>query len=356
MKRFLTGAWATALASLFLIYSKEVFGGISTAVNACVSVAVPSLFPMLFICAYMCECGAVQTLGAKIAPVFSRLFSLPGEAAAVFLICILGGYPAGASMCAALYETGAISRQSARWLVTVCVCAGPGFLLSTVGAVYFGSIRSGIILFAAQVLSLVAVCFIVKRPVFEPAATSHLPPACENAFVRAAARASGSMMNVCIYIVLFGALTAVFDCSGLLGIATDLLSLIGLPPATARALLLSIAEVTTGCAYASKCGYAAAGFAVGFGGLAVHFQIYAIAENIKVSRMHFTAIRLTQGLICSFFAWLLSHLITTNEVVQASALTVTRALPDVTGSVFLLLLCAMFVLCAPQINHQSSHP
>ena len=135
-------ALAAALAVLIaaILFSANVREGILTAGSRCLTVLIPSLYLYSLLASFLIRSGGIAALG--------RLFGKRGKLWAVVLFSQIGGYPVGAGGIAALYRKRMISAQEARHAALFMVCAGPGFVISFVGAVY-QSRQTGLLFFAA---------------------------------------------------------------------------------------------------------------------------------------------------------------------------------------------------------------
>ncbi len=142
-----------ALSLLLIIGAEGSRDGAAQGVQVCLRVLIPSLFPFMAVTQLMIRSGLCRQLGAKLQKPARLLFGLSGTLAPVLLLSLLGGYPVGAGGIAALYRKRMISAQEARHAALFMVCAGPGFVISFVGAVY-QSRQTGLLFFAAQVCAV----------------------------------------------------------------------------------------------------------------------------------------------------------------------------------------------------------
>ena len=102
-----------------------------------------------------------------------------------------------------------------------------------------------------------------------------------------------------------------------------------LPSASVRCLLMSALEVSSGvCALSEGYPFALAAFAVGFGGVCVHFQVFAALGKLDVSKPLFFLMRIIQGILTALFARI-GLFLTAKEVAVFSTAEVSR--PDFYG-------------------------
>ena len=198
---------------------------------------------------------------------------------------------------------GDLRREDAVTVSRICNQAGPAFLLGAAGLSLFGSLRVGLLLWAVQLLSMLATALFYRsfsgsankeknigrqrsaRPANHPAQLGvALPEA-----VRSTAM---SLLQVCVYVVFFGTL------SGLLQ---------KLPlPSVLTALFTGALELCGGlfalAPFARKARFVLASMLLGWGGLCVHFQgLTALREAGLPARAYLCA-----KLLQSAFALLLA--------------------------------------------------
>ena len=289
-KRRLGTAGAAAAAAgcfaLMLVFPEGCKKGAAEGLNLCLSVLVPSLFPFMAAAGLAVKTGLCGSGGKKI-------LRGTGALAPLMLLALIGGYPVGARAAAEMYRGGQLTPAQAKTAACCLVCAGPGFLLGFVGSVY-GSEEVGLIIYTAQAASVVlltlGVNILLKNNKTPDTAVRFTPLPFGTALVEAAHDAAVSMVSIGSLAVLFGAF------GGILGTV--------IPNEELRRYLMSSLEVCTAVKLLSGCPIEFCAFAVGFGGICVHFQIFAALGELKVNKLLFFFIRILQGVITA----LLTHL------------------------------------------------
>jgi len=156
------------------------------------------------------------------------------------------------------------------------------------------------------------------------------------------------MLMICAYVLLAGALGGVLEEAGITSAVSALLQGVGMEKQIAQAVIPSVIEVGSGCAAARFAGIPMLAFAVGFGGLAVHMQIFSILSKIKISLLPFAAVRLMCGLYCSAAAKLLLPILPDSVISVGVQYSPQLAQKSVAGSAALIIMCLMCVLCIPR--------
>lgn len=297
--------FATGVCVLLLVCSQGCRDGAAKGVQNCLGVLVPSLFPFM---------AAAQLLtrslpkGRK-----SRLISPSAKALIpVLIMSMLGGYPVGAAGISSLRSQGAIGEKEAERAALFMTGAGPGFAISFVGAAVLENQRAGSIIYLSQCLSVLItglIALALPRPSeenYNSKCESKPPLPFDRALVESVYSASRSMIAICSFVVLFSALS---------GILEQLIA----DEAVLTALTAPL-EVCSAVARLAKNGSAEqAAFAVGFGGLCVHLQIFAALKEIKVSKPLFFLFRIIQGTLTALLTHIGLRLIPAKTAVFSTA-------------------------------------
>lgn len=342
--------WCGVLLTLaaLLIFPKEVRNGGSNGGYLCIQVLLPSLFPFTVLSDFVSRFGIMSRIPKFLGTLTEKAFALPKEAAAVIIMSLVGGYPVGAKSIRTLFENGSISEDEAKRLSLFCVSSGPGFLLTYLGGVMLGSLKTGYILLLSQCIALLTlgICtrFMRKNNTVtqkKAAAPALLWGDCLVVSVYESVR---TMANMCGFVILFSSLAEIY---------LSLTASSGFPK-SATALL----EITTGCkVLAENPSPVAIAFFTGFGGICVHLQIFSILKGIRISKIEFMIFRLAQGLLCGLFTFVLIKLFPSAKEVFSTAECVSLDSKAGMAGCFLLILCSgIFLLVigkkAAPIKHQ----
>jgi len=298
-------AACAGLSALLVLYSPLALEGARGGLALCGQVIIPSLYPFFVLAGTFTQINAG---GGK---------SKGGAVLGAVLLGFLGGYPLGAKTAAQLLEQGAIGRGQAQRLQLFCVNAGPAYLIGAVGTGMLGSRRAGMLLFVSMAIAGLAMGVFTKfwleeeneavwarrmatrpeggflppasAPAFVPAPAS--PPAqppFDHILLTAVSQATGAILGVCAWIVLFSC-------------ACALLQLLphGLWPAI-PALNVAL-EVSSGTVAVVRAGMPLPVLcaALGWGGLAVHCQVLGDVRKTGLPLRLFWASRLLHGALAA---------------------------------------------------------
>lgn len=274
---FVTAAF---LAFGSVAFPQECADAVRTALNLCLRVVIPSLFPFFVLSAFMNESGVSERIGLISAPLMARLFRLSGAGASAVVLGMIGGYPIGADCVRALYTSGKLKKREAEHLLIFCNNSGPAFILGAVGCGIFGSAKIGLTLLAIHWVSAGIIGVLLRfRTKTDPQTESsaHSAPFA-SALCTSVKSAMGTMLNVSAFIIFFAVMTELMhNCVHL--------PRVGVSGAVCTGLL----ELTSGMSALQTVGthpqiaFPLAAAFLGFGGLCVHAQTAALIEETDLS-------------------------------------------------------------------------
>lgn len=283
-----------AASVLLIVFSEGSREGITQGTRLCLEVLVPSLFPFLAVTNLFVESGLCHRAGKLLKKPAAVLFGISGNLAPVILLSLIGGYPAGASGIAALRKQELISEDDAKKAAMFAVCAGPGFVVNYVGCSVYHSREIGLVILSAQILSVIITGIgmrLLTRPSQHNSIRENTAPKIpfSTALVASVQTAAKGMLQICAFVLLFSAVTGV--CAQL--VRSD----------TALSAVYCTADVCTAVIQLSEqYPIELVAFAIGFGGMCVHFQIFAVLKGIHINKPLFFFIRIIQGLLTAGLA------------------------------------------------------
>lgn len=151
------------LVYFFLFHPSHVVSGIQNGLHTCVSIVLPSLFPFFVLSNYWIYRGYSVQMGHYAAPVFRKLFHIPGAASSAFLLGLLGGYPLGITTAVELYQAGLLTKDETEHCFAFCSNSGPAFVIGVLGTNVFCNPMSGISLYLCQILASILTAFIFRK-------------------------------------------------------------------------------------------------------------------------------------------------------------------------------------------------
>ncbi|MEG1407820.1 MAG: hypothetical protein RSD23_08165 [Ruthenibacterium sp.] len=278
--------------------------GVREGLLLCCNTVIPSVFPFLVLTPLLLSGAFARVFGIFLLP-YTRfcLHIRSTKAPAALLLGLLGGFAGGAAGIAALVNTGDITPAEAETLLCCTVNAGPGFVVSGIGAAMLGSAAAGWYLFAA--LSAASLFCGMGAALFQKhtAFHKHETPSCNTkiastTLVSAIKSAVSSMLNLCGFITFFAFLQHTF-----------------LPqntPFAVRFLCGMLLEVTTACrlacdgVFALRLFFCCAALSVMSGSILLQVRALTpppvrIAPLIKTRLLHLPLSLLFLSLLLHFF-------------------------------------------------------
>ena len=231
---------------LFLFFPIPSAEGAKEALILCGSSVIGSLFPFMVISKMLTNADIIRS-DNKIITKIGTFFHVSPCGVLALLLGMVCGYPMGAKTAADLCANRKISKREASYLLAFCNNCGPAFAVATVGAVFFGSASTGIVLFVCHILSSLMAGSVLRlfyRNDTLVAVTTRKQRASLSLLLTDAVKDSCfSMLNVVGVIVFFAAFFSVLKATHAIAFLS---SLFGNHAKTAEAMVFGLFEITSG--------------------------------------------------------------------------------------------------------------
>ncbi len=279
--KILSAIFVAIFGLLILCFPKISKDGISRGLILSTNVIIPSLFPFM-VCVSMIIKYGLKIKNTIFNKIIYKLFGHNFDMFLVFLLSLIGGYPVGAKLVNDLYSEKNIDNETADIMLMYSVNAGPAFIMSIVGGV-LGSKTIGIMLFVSHIASSILLAFIfanrlkrrkntIKNKLKKSISFSEI-------FVQSVGDACDSIVKICSFIVLFSAFRSYFDY-----FLCDLTTIKN----------VSLLFEVTSAIYKTNNIYLIS-FLLGFSGISIWCQIFAISKNRKINFKMFALGRILHG-------------------------------------------------------------
>ena len=322
---------------LLFFFSNELGQGVRQGLSLCGELVIPALFVFLCFCEWACLSHSIQNVANVLQPLFRLLFGKEFSCGAPFLLCLIGGYPMGASALAIMRKNNLISNTCAKQHALWIFCPSPSFVIVGVGQGMLGSFRVGLILWGSCVISCLLTGCVFSRFFIEKKTEPFLGVNANTDFFACFPTAIGSatekMLVICATVVLFAGVLSVVSVLPL--------------PAVFRSCLQLFTEVTNGCNVLVEKGGSLAeiGAILMFGGIATHLQCQMLLGKEAPPYNIYCFVRISQAVLCygiiSLFGVFLPNAVQTFSVGNVPTANGLSVLP----SVWLLGTCCVF-LCS----------
>lgn len=317
MKKLLS-VFFTLLAFVLLVFSPDTAAeSCRSGIRLCLELIIPSLFPFFILSSALNISGLPSVIGRLFAPAAAKIYGLSGAGISALIIGLTGGYPLGAAYIAQMQQSGAVSRSEGERLLAFCNNSGPAFIIGAVGSGVFHSASVGLFLYAVHILSalITGLFFRGNNPHREEQPLLIDSADIFSSLPAIVSKSVNSMLTVCGYVVCFSVIVGMLDTHNVISALSSLLaSLSGRGLHFSRALLCGLLELGTGVGAMrglTLCpeNLSLAAGLIGWGGISVHLQTYAVTaeSNIK-GTLHFAG-RLISASIASVLAYVIGMLI-----------------------------------------------
>ena len=282
---------AALLAMLFLIpaliFPKVLSDGVRDGIKLSVLGVIPSVFPFFVVSDALLSLPSRE--GGFCGRVFSRLLGIPAPGLRAFLIGTVCGFPIGVKIASELYVDGSLKKEEAERLIGISTNPSAAFVISVVGVGFFGSVKTGLLLYSLTILSALITGIIFKEKIIKSNFSTDISGQ-KFDFVSSVKNAGLSSITVSSYIIFFSALSGVLNNvlgNGIFTLVTiSLLEVSGAVKAVFESTLIPpVLILPTVC------------FVLAFSGICVHFQARSVASS-ELSFKKFTVMKITQAILC----------------------------------------------------------
>ncbi len=252
------------------------------------------------------------------------IFNVPGEGAFPFIMGIITGYPVGAKIVSNLKSNGILSDIESERLIAFTNNSGPLFILGTVGISLFRDSSIGILLLVTHLLSSITVGIIFrwwkfKTPQEQQKKTYFKKTKTSLSINSAIMQSINTLLLIGGFVVLFSVIISILVNSKIMYVLCNILkplcNLLNIPTKYTFSVLSGLIEVTNGISNISLVTTKAlstniiiCAFLLGFGGISVVMQVYAIISKSNISIKPYLIGKLLQGIIASFYTYLLLNI------------------------------------------------
>lgn len=336
-------------ALILSLYAKETSQAARRALYLCLDVVIPSLFPFFVLSRLTVPYLAGLSCPSFLKRIAEKFFGLPYYTLITILLGYLSGYPTGAKLARDMLDEGLIDSQQSSKMIAIANNCSPLFVIGTIGAGLYKSVRIGFFLLVIHWISGLISAFIVghcfdtgevsssriglkmSRSKDEPKMNVFylLPVAIEEAAILC--------IKVSGYIVLFAVLSELLEQLGLFAFLGSIPELFqnaskanNETSAFISSFLKGIMEITSGSQAITKVTDGSLAIKLtlisiicGFAGFSVHTQVMGIMKGSGAKYRVF----LTGKLIHGFTAGLITFVAMSYAPLSISASAVEENVP-----------------------------
>ena len=314
----------------------ESFEASKEALNLCINVIIPTLFPFFVFSSLAISLGLADILGKIFGGLMKPIFNVNGSCSTAFILGLISGFPVGAKTAITLYESGQCSKTEAERILSFSNNAGPAFILGTVGIGIWNSSYIGWTLWLTQISASIIVGFIFGKlwknkkqeniidfPLKKSRVVRFLP-----ALTDAVKNSAMNLIYISSFIIFFSIVIRLLTVTGVIPLTAKFLAdIIPLDILTAKDyenIISGIFEFTTGINHignAAPYSYSLTLTAaiLGWAGLSVHCQVLSFVYESGLSPIPYIAGKALQTLISAATVYIISLYIPINDSISTFA-------------------------------------
>lgn len=365
------------VAALILsLYARETSDAARKALYLCLDVVIPSLFPFFVLSRITAPYLRDFSCPRFLKKLTEKYFGLPYYTLVSIILGYLSGYPSGAKYARDLFDEGMLDSRQASKMIAVANNCSPLFIIGTIGAGLFLSIKIGFLLLLIHWTSGIIAAFFIGRlkdPENRPKKPipvlrrDHEKKSLSWIFTSAVEDAAILSIKVTGYIVLFAVMAELLS---KLGIFTLLGNLVGLLLSGVfqknssdfiSAVLSGAMEITSGSqAISSLKGYplnirlTAISLICGFAGLSVHTQIMGIMKDTKANYRILLFGKLMHGIIAGLMTYLVLQIMPMSVSTSGAVVVANNGVFWTRLVIISVLIVSLIIGPYPGINAQKN--
>lgn len=296
---------------LLLINPKIVIDYIKNAVNLCFNILIPSIFPLLVFSSLFIETGLANDIGKLFNKIIKPIFNLNGSCAIAIILGVIAGYPIGAKIALDLYNNGNCNKSEAERILAFCNNCSPSFIIGGIGIAIFSDYKIGAILYFSQIVASIIVGIAFGHLWKDNLSNNSLNnikferKSIVNSLVVSVKSAAINMAYICGFVCFFSVVIGlingymIFD-----NISVFLSSFLPVSSIYIKQFFIGFVELANGINASTTIPSAMQLFIIaiilGWSGLSVHFQVFAILSNSKLNKKAYIIGKTAQGLLSAF--------------------------------------------------------
>ncbi len=200
---------AISLLILFIIYPKAMAESISSSINTCLTVIIPSMFVFMVLSSYIISKRLYNVFITPLHRILNPLIKLDKEMFTVFILSLIGGYPTGIKLLQEKTSENKNYHEISAVMSAFSYCVSPVFAVNIIGYGVYGCADAGVIVYISNVLAcFIAAIFCSRRIKAFPDNISYNS---QKGIIASINSASRSLLMISAIIICFNAVLAVTE-------------------------------------------------------------------------------------------------------------------------------------------------
>lgn len=297
-----------------LISSKSIFDSVLFSFSVWKNSIFPSLFPFFVISDILVNYGFVELMGGIFEPIIYKLFKTKGEAAYIFIMSMLSGFPSSAKYIRELYLNKIIGENEGSKILMFTHFSNPLFIIGTISLSFLNNEKVGIIILICHYISNIIIGIIFRN--YHSSKNENIKFSLKssinsmtnyrinnkksfgNIFNRAIKNSIDTLLLILGTVTTFLIITTIID---------NVLNINGYW----QSIINGTVEMTQGLKYISildiplKTKAIISTMFISFGGISVHLQIISILSDTKIKYLPFLLARIIHTIISGILVCIL---------------------------------------------------
>jgi len=124
---------------------------------------IPSMFPFFVLSEILINYGFVELISELFKPIFQKLFKMNSNAAFIFIMSMLSGFPSNAKYTRQLYMDGKLTDKEATKILMFSHFSNPLFILGTISITFLNSKKLGLIVLISHYISNIIIGILFRN-------------------------------------------------------------------------------------------------------------------------------------------------------------------------------------------------
>lgn len=274
----------------------------------------PSLFPFFVLSEILVNFGFIELVGELFKPLMYKLFKTKGEAAFVFIMSMISGFPSNAKYVRELYNQGTLNENEASKILMFTHFSNPLFIIGTISLMFLNNKEVGVLILLCHYLGniIIGILFRNYYPTNYKNEKVSLKKAIKNMHnkrinnnQKLGTIITNSLLNTINTLLLILGVVTMFLC-----LTTIIDNNINLNNYN-QSILNGFIEMTQGLKYVGllniplKLKTIISTMIISFGGFSVHMQLIGLLSDTKIKYLPFLTARIIHALISGFLVFML---------------------------------------------------
>ena len=273
---------------LAIFYGQKIKDGVLIGLKMCAENLLPTLFPFMILSDLWTDCFQWKKNG-RLAKLFERVFGISSYGLTPFILGNLCGFPIGIKSANSLYEKGVISKSELERIIGFSNNPSLAFVIFGIGAGMINNIYTGVKVYLVVILSTI-ITGLIYRNKTHISKNTRIILGQNYSFTSSIRSSAVGCVYVCGYVSFFSGVISLLSTwihsQGGLALTSSFFEI-----GSASRIIIFSSE------FPVKFRYAILGFALGFSGISVHMQSFALMPK-DVLKTSYIKMKLTEGLIC----------------------------------------------------------